>query len=82
MSSEMTLRRAQLADKKRQLAEMNLRAESHVIELRNILDPYIEDYTTLRMNIGRAEWKALDKLWGEMVELKKQIERMERDLNG
>ncbi len=82
MSSELTLRRAQLADKKRTLEEMNLRAESHVIELRNILDPYIEDYATLRMNIGKVEWMALERTWSEMCELKKQIEKMERDLNG
>lgn len=82
MSSEMTLRRAQLADKKRQLAEQNLLAESHVMELRNILDPYIDDYTTLKMNLGRAEWSSLDRLFTEMTELKKQIEKMERDLNG
>ncbi len=82
MGNEMTLQRAKLADKKRQFAEMNLRAEAHVIELRNILDPYIEDYSTLRMNIGMVEWKALEKLHAEMTELKKQIEKMERDLNG
>jgi hypothetical protein len=82
MGSELTFRRAQLADKKRTLEEMNLRARSHVAEIRNILDPYTQDHTSLRMNMGRAEWAALSMLWDEMCELKKQIAAMERDLNG
>lgn len=80
--SDLTMQRAKLADKRRQLAELNLRAESHVIELRNILDPFIDDYAALRMHIGRAEWQALERVHAEMTELKRQIEKMERDING
>lgn len=82
MANDITMQRARLADKKRTLEELNLRAEAHVIELRNILDPYIEDYSTLRMNIGKAEWQALEKVYEEMTELTRQIAKMERDLNG
>jgi hypothetical protein len=82
MSNEITLRRAQLADKKRSLEEKNLRAKSHVLELRSVLDPYEDDSTRLRMNVGRAEWQSLSGLWEEMCDLKKQIDHMERDLNG
>jgi hypothetical protein len=80
--SDIAMQKARLADKKRQLQELNLRAEAHVIELRNILDPYIEDYTTLKMGLGKAEWQALERAHAEMMELKRQIEKMERDLHG
>lgn len=78
--SEAALQKAKLLDKKRSLEEMNLRAEAHVIELRNILDPYLDDYTGLKMRLFRAEREALERLWDEMTELKRQIEKMERDI--
>ncbi len=82
MANDIQMQRAKLADKKRQLQELNLRAEAHVIELRNILDPYIEDYSTLKMSLGNAEWDALQRVHVEMCRLKDQIAKMERDLNG
>jgi len=82
MGSEIAMQRARLADKKRTLEELNLRMKSSVSELRNILDPYAVDFTTLRMNVGLAEWSALFDAWEKACELKKQIAAMERDLNG
>ena len=82
MGSDVQMQRARLADKKRTLEELNLRMRSSVFELRNILDPYAVDFTSLRMNVGLAEWSALFDTWEKACELKKQITHMERDLNG
>ncbi|MCK9420224.1 MAG: hypothetical protein M0R70_12680 [Nitrospirae bacterium] len=76
------LLRAKIADANRRLAEKNLLAEQYTMELREMLDPSIMDYTTLPMLTYRETSKALDCLWVEMCELKKQIQKMETALNG
>jgi hypothetical protein len=76
------LLRAKIADINRQLAEKNLLAERYVMDLREMLDPSIMDYTTLPMLSFRKDAAALDTLWVEMRELKKQGAKMEAALNG
>ncbi len=74
--------RAKIADARRQLEEKNLLAEQYTMELREMLDPAIMDYTTLPMLSFRRSASLLDYLWIEMCELKKQIDKMEKIVNG
>jgi len=74
--------RAKINDANRQLAEKNLLAEKYVMDLREMLDPSIMDYTTLPMLSFRKDAVALEVLWLEMCDLKKQIAKMEAALNG
>ncbi len=78
--SEIGMMKGKLADKKRQLAEWNLRAEKHVIELRNNLDIFTEDYTTLRINTLENEFGLLKMLHEQMCRLKAEIEKLEKTL--
>lgn len=71
------LLRAKINDINRQLAEKNLLAEQYVMDLREMLDPAIMDYTTLPMLSFRKDAAALDALWIEMCELKRQVVKME-----
>ena len=71
------LLRAKIADINRQLAEKNLLAEQYAMELRELLDPSIMDYTTLPMLSFRKTANHLDNLWAEMCGLKKQVAKME-----
>ena len=82
MSNERTLLRAKVADAKRQLEEKNLLAEQYTMELREMLDPSIMDYTTLPMLSFRKTADLLGALWSHMHELKRQIEKMEKIING
>lgn len=72
--------RAKIADAKRQLEEKNLLAEQYTMELREMLDPAIMDYTTLPMLSFRKTSTLLDDLWSDMCELKKQVQKMEAAL--
>ncbi len=76
------LLRAKIADAKRQLEEKNLLAEQYTMELREMLDPSIMDYTTLPMLLFRKTAAQLDILWEELWELKRQIDKMEKFING
>jgi len=80
MSNQML--RAKIADINRQLEEKNLLAEQYAMELREMLDPSIMDYTTLPMLSLRKTQRHLDDLWAEMCDLKKQAAKMETALNG
>lgn len=73
--------RAKIADANRQLAEKNLLAEQYVMDLREMFDPSIMDYTTLPMLSIRRDTAALDALWVEMCDIKRQVAKMEAALN-
>lgn len=74
--------KARIADINRQLAEKNLLAEQYAMELRELLDPGVMDYTTLPMRTFRKTFEQLDILWVEMGDLKKQRSKLEEALNG
>jgi len=82
MSNEVFLLRAKLADKKKSLESMKLKADNYIILLRDAIDPYTDDFTTLdldRASITLADFVALQKA---AKTLKEQVARMENDLNG
>lgn len=80
--NEVFLLKAKLADKKKSLDSLKTKAENYIILLREMIDPYIDDFTELelqRASITLADFVALQK---EARTLKEQIARMEKDLNG
>ena len=80
--NEVLLLKARLAEKQKSLKEMERRADSYIIILRDIIDPYVEDFTTLNLDRAMTAMKDFSRLWSEAKELKAQIARMEEDLNG
>ncbi len=82
MGKEILLIKARLADKKRMLEEMKMRADSYIILLRDIIDPYTEDFTSMDMDRAMITMRDFTRLWNEAKDLKAQIARLERDLNG
>ena len=80
--NEVLLLKARLAEKKKTLEEMKRRADSYIIILRDIIDPYAEDFTDLDLDRAMTAMRDFARLWNEAKDLKSQIARMERDLNG
>ena len=80
--NEILLLKARLAEKKKALEEMQLKADSYIIVLRDIFDPYIEDFTTIDAERGEVIAKDFKHLCAKGKELKAQIAKMEKDLNG
>ena len=82
MSNEFFLLRARLAEKKKSLDEAKRRADSYIIIIRDIIDPYCEDFTDLDIGRAMTAMRDFSRLWNEAKDLKSQISRMEKDLNG
>jgi len=78
---EMLLLKARLADKKKSFKEMKRRADSYVIVIRDIVDPYTEDFTTMDLDRAMTAMRDFARLWNEAKDLKSQIARIEKDLN-
>ncbi|MEW6115372.1 MAG: hypothetical protein AB1553_00525 [Nitrospirota bacterium] len=82
LGKDILICKARLTDKKKQLEEMTMRADSYIIILRDIFDPYTEDFTQLDIDRAVVIINDFNRLWTEAKELKAQIARMEKDLNG
>lgn len=82
IGKETILLRARIAEKKRRLNDMTFRADQHIITLRDIIDPYTEDFTDMDMQRAMVYINDLNGLVKEGKELKADIARLERDLNG
>ncbi|PIV54896.1 hypothetical protein COS16_08950 [Candidatus Desantisbacteria bacterium CG02_land_8_20_14_3_00_49_13] len=82
MSNEILLLKARLAEKKKSLEEAKRRADSFIIIIRDIIDPYIEDFTELDLDRAMTAMRDFARLWNEAKELKASIARMEKNLNG
>ena len=46
------------------------------------IDPYVEDFTELDLDRAMTAMRDFSRLWNEAKDLKSQISRMEKDLNG
>jgi len=80
--NEILLFRARLAAKKDELEQLNLRADNFIIAIREIIDPYTDDFTEIEIERAEAAITDLKALHTKAAELKKQIHKMEKDLNG
>jgi len=82
VSNEILLLKARLAERKKSLEEAKRRADSFIIIIRDIIDPYIEDFTELDLDRAMTAMRDFARLWNEAKELKASIARMEKNLNG
>jgi hypothetical protein len=80
--NEALLLKARHAEKKKTLEEMNRRADSYIIVLRDIFDPYTEDFTAIDTERAVVIVNDFNRLVAEGREIKAQIARIEKDLNG
>lgn len=82
MNKEIFMLKARLADKKKTLKNLTRRADNFIITIRDIIDPYTEDFTELELDRAKVAMQDFYALWKEARKLKTDIERMEKDLNG
>lgn len=84
IKNEILLIKARIADKKNKLKQMDIRANNHIITIRNVIDAnaYDEDFTELDLDRAKAAMEDFYKLWQEAKELKAQIQKLEREING
>ncbi|MCU7494757.1 MAG: hypothetical protein HF314_12050 [Ignavibacteria bacterium] len=80
--SEILLLKAKLAAKKQELEELKLKVENHVITIRELLDPYLDDFLDIEIDQASVAFQDLTRLISEGLQLKKTIHKMEHDLNG
>ncbi|MEJ5227205.1 hypothetical protein [Thermodesulfovibrio sp.] len=82
IKNEILLIKAKIADKKKCLKELELKADNCIITIRNLIDPYVEDFTTLKIENARTAMEDLYKLYLEAKTLKEQIKRLESEIDG
>lgn len=82
IANEVMLLKAKLAAKKQEFEQLKLKADNYIILLRNLLDPYEDDFTELELERAEIAMDDFYKLFKEAVALKNQIAKMEKDLNG
>jgi len=82
LGNEILLCKARLTDKKKRLEDMELRADSYIGILRDIIDPYGGHFTNFDMDKAMLIMADFHKIWKEAHELKNMIAKMESDLNG
>lgn len=84
IKNEILLIKARIADKKKKLNDLDLRANNYIITTRSIVDAnaYDEDFTELAIDRAKAAMDDFYAIWAEAKELKAQIEKLEREING
>ena len=82
IGKEILLLKARLAEKKKRLDEMELRANSYIRIIRDIIDPYGGEWTEFDLERARLIMEDFHAVWAEARTLKTEISRMEKDLNG
>jgi hypothetical protein len=82
IGKEMILLRSRIAEAKKRLGEMECRADSYISIIRDIIDPYGGEYTEFNMDRALVMMNDFHRIWTDARELKVQLARMEKDLNG
>lgn len=80
--NERLLLKARYQDTKKRLKDMELKADAYISIIRDIIDPYAGDYVGFDMDKAVVIMEDFHKLWSEARELKAQLAKMEKDLNG
>jgi len=80
MRQEILAAKGQLAEDKRKLLELNTDASGLRILIRQVLSPYEDDVTQLRVTEAAASMNRLKAIVDEMRALKVKIARLEADL--
>ncbi len=82
IGNEVLLIKARIAGKKKRIEEINLRGDSFIRMIRDIIDPYAGDFIDFDMKRALLLMKDFYALWEEANILKAEIAKMEKDLNG
>jgi len=69
-----------IAEKKRRLGELELLADGYITSIRDILWPYAEDFTELKIDVALSEMKELHRVWEEARKLKQELSKLEAEL--
>lgn len=81
LGDEVLLHKARIAEKKKRLKDMELRANNYIRIIRDIVDVY-GDYTRFDIPRARVTMRDFHKLWEKARQLESEIETMEAQLNG
>ena len=82
MNLERAALKGLLADKKKKLEEIQIRAEGLVISIRQLINPYVDFLELERLDLAAMQAQELKDLQAEAKALALEIERMEADLYG
>jgi hypothetical protein len=80
MRTEILAAKGLLAEHRRKVTDMDIEAKGLIVLIRNVLSPFEEDVTALRVDEAVASAKRLAEIVHEMKTLKEKIARLEADL--
>lgn len=80
--NEIILLRSKLADTKKRFEQSKIKADNYIIILREIIDPYVDDFTELDLNRAYLTLQDFITMQKEAKELKDKIAKLEKALNG
>ena len=80
MDRERLMLQGRLAEAKKRLREMGLKADSYIIVLREIFDPLESDFTKLELERAKAVLKDFIKLQRQARGLKEEIRKLRERL--
>ncbi len=82
MNHERMMLKGQLADAEQKREEFDALATSRLLSIRNILNPYEEDITTLSIDRAKVEMDELQKNVADIKALDSKIKKLKEALNG
>lgn len=82
MNTERLQIKGQLADAKQEFERISILADSRLISIRTILNPYTDDITELNIEKAAVEMTELAKNHAELKALKSKIKKLDEALNG
>ena len=82
MNLERAAMKGMLAEKKKRLNEIQIRAEGLVISIRQLVNPYVGLLELERLDLAAMQAQELKELQDEARTLADEIARLEEDLYG
>ena len=82
IGKEVLIIKSRIAEMKKRTREIDLRADSYISLLRDIIDPYGGEWTDFDMDRALVVMNDFHALWKEALNIKAQISKLERELNG
>jgi len=82
MSIERLQLKGQLADVKKKYKNLDIEASGLILLIRNIVNPYADEVTSLKIDEAEAAMDRLQKIIHEMRKLKEKIKQIEDALYG
>jgi len=82
MNIERLQLKGQLADVKKKYKNLDIEASGLILLIRNIVNPYADEVTSLKIDEAEAAMDRLQKIIHEMRKLKEKIKQIEDALYG